>query len=49
MESGVVEGEKVGFVHGHICEAGPGVENTNGVGRHLREVKSQLRDNFPHV
>lgn len=43
MESERGRREKVGFVHGHICEAGPGVENINGVGRHLRRLKSDQR------
>lgn len=39
MESERGRREKVGFVHGHICEAGPGVENTNRVGKTFEEVK----------
>lgn len=38
------EEEKVGFVHGHICmKAGPGVENTNGVGKTFERLKSAQR------
>lgn len=43
MESEHGRREKVGLVHAHICEARPGVENINGVGRHLERLKSDQK------
>lgn len=43
MESEHGGREKVGFMHAHICEARPGVENINGVERHLGRLKSDQR------